>query len=64
VGGDAVIYTNPHAAGELANGIRQVLSDQELRSQCIMRGFERAKRFSWEKCAMETLKVFNEAKEM
>jgi len=64
VGGDAVIYVNPHSADEVANGIRRILSDKELRSQCIARGLERAKIFSWEKCASETLTVLNEANRM
>jgi glycosyltransferase involved in cell wall biosynthesis len=61
VGSDAVIYTNPRSVDELANGIRRILSDKELRSRCITKGLERAKVFSWGKCAMETLKVLNEA---
>jgi len=61
VGSDAVIYINPRSVDELANGIRRILSDKELRSRCITKGLERAKVFSWGKCAMETLKVLNEA---
>jgi len=64
IGGDAVIYTNPYSVDELANAIRQILSDKELRSRCITKGLERAKVFSWRKCAMETLKVLNEANQM
>jgi hypothetical protein len=31
-----------------------------LRNSCITKGIERAKSFTWERCAMETLKAFNE----
>lgn len=61
VGGNAVVSINPRSVDELANEIRRILSDKELRSRCITKGLERAKIFSWEKCALETLKALNEA---
>jgi glycosyltransferase involved in cell wall biosynthesis len=39
----------------------RILIDEDLRNSCITKGIERAKSFSWERCAIETLKVFNEA---
>jgi len=45
---------------ELANGISRILSDEDLRNICVPKGIERAKSFTWERCAMETLKAFNE----
>jgi glycosyltransferase involved in cell wall biosynthesis len=38
----------------------KVLSNEGLREDMIKRGLERAKMFSWEKCARETLKVYEE----
>jgi len=60
VAGDAAILINPYSVDELADGIWRILSDEELRNQCIEKGIERAKSFTWERCAMETMKAFNE----
>ena len=43
----------------LAGAIERVLTDQKLRSELIAKGYERAKLFSWEKTARETLSVFD-----
>ena len=55
VGGDAPLYfqeKNPH---DLAEKIELVLGDKNLRDEMIRRGSEQVKKFSWEKCARETL---------
>jgi len=41
----------------LAMAMERVLGDEELRAELIERGFEQAKKFSWERCARETLDV-------
>jgi glycosyltransferase involved in cell wall biosynthesis len=61
VAGDAAILINPYSVDELADGIWRILSDEELRTQCIKKGIERAKSFTWERCAKNTLDAFNEA---
>ncbi len=60
VAGDAAILINPYSVDELADGIWRILSDKELRNQCIKKGIERAKLFTWERCAKNTLDAFNE----
>jgi len=60
VAGDAAILINPYSVDELADGIWRILSDEELRTQCIKKGIERAKLFTWERCAKNTLDAFNE----
>jgi glycosyltransferase involved in cell wall biosynthesis len=47
---------DPHA---LAEGMHDVLSSPALREELIQKGFENAKRFSWEKTAEGTLAVFS-----
>jgi hypothetical protein len=37
-----------------------MLAQPEVRQQCVNKGLERAKHFSWEKCAANTLQVLNE----
>jgi glycosyltransferase involved in cell wall biosynthesis len=57
VGGDAVEYFEAGDASALAKKIHRVISDESLRSEMIARGLEQIKKFSWEKCARETLDV-------
>jgi glycosyltransferase involved in cell wall biosynthesis len=58
--GDAGIMVNPHDIGELANKMYEVLTNKDLRKELSKKGIERAKLFSWKKCAEETLKVYEE----
>lgn len=55
VGGEAVAYFNARDARELAEKIKKVLADEKLRNELIAKGAEQVKKFSWEKCAAETL---------
>ena len=58
--GDAALYVDPNDTQSIAAGMQRVLSDETLRSDLIERGLRRAKNFTWEKTAGETLKVFDE----
>lgn len=58
VGGDACLYADPHSAEDLTDRIRMVLHSADLRKSMSEKGIEQSKRFSWEKCARETLKVY------
>jgi glycosyltransferase involved in cell wall biosynthesis len=58
--GDAALLVDPHDEGGLAEAMARVLSDVELRRHMRERGLERARHFSWERCARETLAVYEE----
>ena len=51
VAGDAAILIDPHSVDDLANGIRNGLTDQELRHRLRERGLRHAAGFSWHKTA-------------
>lgn len=55
VGGEGVIYFNGSDSNNLAEKIEKVLADDNLRKIMLERGLEQIKKFSWEKCAQETL---------
>jgi glycosyltransferase involved in cell wall biosynthesis len=55
--GDAAVLVDPMDVKGLAMAIERVLGDEELRAKLIEHGFEQAKKFSWERCARETLDV-------
>jgi glycosyltransferase involved in cell wall biosynthesis len=47
VGGDAVLYADPHDAAEIAACMEQILTDAELVAALRSKGRERAERFRW-----------------
>jgi glycosyltransferase involved in cell wall biosynthesis len=57
--GDAAILVDPNKSDEIAKGVNSILSDSELRSDLSQRSLERAKRYSWEKCAQKTLEILH-----
>lgn len=58
--GDAGIMVDPHDVDGLAKAMHEVVTNEGLRQDMIKRGLERAKMFSWEKTAEETLRVYEE----
>ncbi|MCU0726107.1 MAG: glycosyltransferase family 4 protein [Planctomycetes bacterium] len=59
--GDAALLVDPDDPAILAAAIRRVLSDEGLRADLRARGFENARRFSWDRAAAETLAVLRRA---
>ena len=56
--GEAGIMVDPYDTDSLAQAMRQVLTDAKLRDDMIRKGLEQSKRFSWERAAKETMKVY------
>ncbi len=56
--GDAGMLVNPYNIDELREGMIKLLDDEKMRIEMSSRGLERAKLFSWDKCAKETLAVY------
>jgi glycosyltransferase involved in cell wall biosynthesis len=57
VAGDAALLVDPHDVDAIAAAMARLATDEALRAELVRRGFENVKRFSWEKCARETLAV-------
>jgi glycosyltransferase involved in cell wall biosynthesis len=57
--GDAALTVDPHDVEGIAKAMEQLLNE-ELRNEMRTRGLARAKLFSWERTARETLKVYEE----
>jgi glycosyltransferase involved in cell wall biosynthesis len=57
VGGDAAMYFDPTSKSEMKEVMLKILSNPELRTQMIAKGKNQLEKFSWEKCAKETLAV-------
>jgi len=56
VAGDAAILVDPKNLESIKEGIREAIAERERLRE---KGFVRAKNFSWEKCAAETVDVYN-----
>jgi glycosyltransferase involved in cell wall biosynthesis len=57
---DAALLVDPQNYHEMKEAIWKVISDTSLRQDLIQGGLLRAKDFTWERCAEETLKLFYE----
>jgi len=58
VAGGAALLVDPTATEELAAAIERVWTDDSLRSDLVARGRTRARAFTWERTARETLAVY------
>jgi glycosyltransferase involved in cell wall biosynthesis len=61
--GDAGLCVDPTDIVAIAEGIRAVVGDRDLASKLACHGLERAKLFSWERTARETLAVLTAARD-
>ena len=57
---DAALHVDPEDSAAIAAAIRRIAGDGEEREQLAKRGLERARHFSWEKTARESLAVYRE----
>jgi glycosyltransferase involved in cell wall biosynthesis len=58
VAGDAALLADPLDPPALADAVRRVLTDGELRQQLIDRGRTRSRDFTWERAARRTMDVY------
>jgi glycosyltransferase involved in cell wall biosynthesis len=61
VAGDGALLVDPLDTAGIASAMRHVLDDAGLRRALTERGRANAARYSWERCATETLHVLEEA---
>jgi glycosyltransferase involved in cell wall biosynthesis len=59
--GDAALYFDQHSSAEIANRLRQIVGDKVLRREMVAAGRERARLFTWERCASQTGEVLQRA---
>jgi len=59
VTGEAAIKVNPYRTYSLARALEEVLTDEGLKRELVSKGLERARLFSWEKAARETMEVYD-----
>jgi len=64
VAGEAALLVDPHDVRQLAASIRQVWQDAGLRAELRGKGWQQVGRFSWEKAAQQTLRIYQEARQV
>jgi glycosyltransferase involved in cell wall biosynthesis len=57
--GQAALYIDPYNIFEITRALEEVLTNEKLRQELITVGKQQAQKFSWEKSAQETLRIFN-----
>ncbi|MHC6204332.1 glycosyltransferase family 4 protein [Breznakiellaceae bacterium SP9] len=60
IGADAAVYFDPYSIDDMRTQIDRVISSPALQKELIIKGKDRAKQFSWEKCAKETMEVYKQ----
>jgi len=60
VGGDAALYVDPRDPRDIAEKTQRGVEDVGLRTGLTQRGLDRARQFTWQRTAEETLKVYDE----
>jgi glycosyltransferase involved in cell wall biosynthesis len=55
IAGEAAVIVNPERTDEITDALANVLENENLQKELAIKGLDRSKNFSWEKCARETL---------
>jgi glycosyltransferase involved in cell wall biosynthesis len=61
IAGDAALFCDPNSPEEIAGAIMRLVSDRELHARQRAKGLERARLYTWERCARATLDVLIES---
>jgi glycosyltransferase involved in cell wall biosynthesis len=61
ISGNALAYFDPLSVEDMATSMETLLRDSELRSRVSEKGITRAREFTWERCAQQTLEVLMNA---
>jgi len=59
---DAALLIDPYNIDDLALGVYNGITDEDLRQRLIEKGLERIKEFKWKGCARDVLKMFEKIK--
>jgi glycosyltransferase involved in cell wall biosynthesis len=55
ISGNVLEYFDPLSIDDMATCMQSALTDSQMRERLREKGIERASKFSWERCAQETL---------
>lgn len=58
IGGKACLYFDPKDDNDVKEKIEKIIDNKEIRENLVKNGLIESKRFSWENCAKDTLKLY------
>lgn len=58
IAGNAALFVDPRSSKDMADNFLKIVKDKKLRNSLRKLGLLRVKKFSWEKTAQETIKVY------
>lgn len=58
--GEAALYFDPTKPEDIASKIKTILTNSQVRSDLVLKGENQVKKYSWQKMAEETLRVYEE----
>ncbi|KKT76539.1 MAG: Group 1 glycosyl transferase [Parcubacteria group bacterium GW2011_GWF2_44_7] len=58
--GEASLMVDPYNYEEIAWAMNEILADENLKNDLIAAGLRQAKRFSWDRCAQETMEFMSQ----
>jgi glycosyltransferase involved in cell wall biosynthesis len=61
LGGDAVLYVDPHSPAAVADAITRICCEATLQNDLRERGKRQAGKFQWQDTALQTLRVYEES---
>ena len=61
VAGDAALLVDPLDTEQLTSALQRLTTSEGLRNELVAKGFRQVQRFSWRRCAEETLGVLEDA---
>ena len=60
VAGDAALMVDPHSVEAIAQSLHRIVTDEPLRTRLRQKGPVQSSKFTWERCAAETLQALEE----
>jgi len=60
--GEGGLLVDPYNVTQIAEAMKAILDDEQLRQRLIKKGRERAESFGWDRTAAQTLEIFNNLK--
>jgi glycosyltransferase involved in cell wall biosynthesis len=61
ISGNVLAYFDPLSIEDMATCMQSALTDSQMRDRLREKGIERASKFTWERCAQETLDILIKA---
>ncbi len=57
---DAAVLVDPKSIESIAEGVKEVVTNQNLKEELVAKGLKRLEDFSWQKTAQQTLEVYKQ----